>query len=291
MRLGLYIPQQAIVEKDLLGKVPTDGWLLLDYLRRWVTCKNVRKQQVQGRQFFWIKYSQACRELPILFPHGPVLRTQINKMVRLVALLKRTGLIDTHRFASRCYIHITERAQELYLKPTTEAASRFNEHGIASTNDDVDVEKHDGPVMRNRDVKEQYQKEQDRKEQYYTQNRYSDEQLECVKHQLETIFPKRNWSHSEIVLLRRQMPIPKWELTLIRRFYALTNCDLLPGNKLTEHEFLLTRRRKTMHTLLYYWGDEVGRAQCFFFRSFAGAEEARRRGWDLREMQPPQTTP
>jgi len=211
-------------------------------------------------------------------------------MVRLVALLKRTGLVDTHRFASRCYIHITERAQELYIK-RTDPESRLDEHGVTSIHDGVDMQKYDGPVMRNRDVKEQYQKEQDGKEQSYTQTRYSDEQLECVKHQLEAIFPKRNWSRSEIVLLRRQMPIPKWELTLIRRFYLLQNADFMPGDKLTEHEFLLTRRRKTMHTLLYYWSDEVGRAQCFFFRSFAGAQEARRRGWDLREMQPPQTIP
>src|SRR5438477_8206913 len=113
MRTGLYIPQRAIVEKKLLGNITADGWLLLDYLRRWANCKNVKKVQVNGREFFWIKYAQACRELPILFPHRPCLRTQINKMVQLVASLKKHGLIDSIRARSRCYIHITEKAQEL----------------------------------------------------------------------------------------------------------------------------------------------------------------------------------
>jgi hypothetical protein len=68
------------------------------------------KVQFRGHDFFWIKYRQACRELPILFPNRPILRTQLNKMVRLVASLKKHGLIDTARSGSRCYIHITQKA-------------------------------------------------------------------------------------------------------------------------------------------------------------------------------------
>src|SRR5262249_22207937 len=154
MRTGLYIPQRAIVENDLIGNVTTDAWLLLDYLRRWVTCKNVKKVQVRGHEFFWIKYAQACRELPILFPRRPILRTQINKMVRLVASLKQNGLIDTVRLASRCYIHVTERADKLYVKPT-DPDSRLDEHRVTSVNDGANTEKYDGPVMQNHDSKEQ----------------------------------------------------------------------------------------------------------------------------------------
>jgi len=290
MRTGLYIPQRAIVEKDLLGNITTDSWLLLDYLRRWVTCKNVKRVQVRGHEFFWIKYRQACRELPILFPHRPILRTQINKMVRLVASLKRSGLIDTHRFASRCYIRITERAHELYVKPT-DPNSRVDEHGVTSMNDGADMQKYDGPVTCDRDTKEQYKNEQDEKEREYTQNDYSNNEFECVKRQLETIFPKRNWSKSEIALLTRQMPIPGWELNLILRFYTLPGPvnPFVTGKSLPVHEFLLVRRRHTIRTLLEFWSDEVIRALSFF-ETWVGRQEAESHGWDPSEMQPPVQT-
>jgi hypothetical protein len=231
VRTGLYIPQRAIIEKEFLVTDTTDAWLLLDYLRRWVTCKNVKKIQVRGREFFWIKYAQACRDLPILFSHRPILRTQINKMVRLVASLKKSGLIDTVRLRSRCYIHITEAALELYVKPTTEPDSRFSEHGVTSANGGSDMERYDDLIMRDHDAKEQYKNEQHGKELHYTQNNYSEPQFECVKRHLEMIFPKRSWSNIEIALLR-QMPIPMWELTLILRFYQLPIGDFLSGDKL-----------------------------------------------------------
>jgi hypothetical protein len=282
VRTGLYIPQRAIVEKGLLGKVTTDALLLLDYLRRWVTCKNVKEVRVGEYDFFWIKYAQACRELPVLFPHRPILRTQINKMVRLVASLKKNGLIDTVHFRSRCYIHLTEAAHELYVKPTTDPHSRLDKHTITPANDGADMEKYDGPVMRSCDgnTEEQYKEEL-----HYTRNSYSDDELESVKRRLETIFPKRNWSNTEIAFLRRQMPIPEWEMKLVLRFYHLPNPPrtFLPANKLAEHEFLLVRRRHTMKTLLEWWSDEVTRA-LFFFKTAEGAAEARRHGWDLNEM-------
>ena len=37
---------------------------------------------------------------------------------------------------------------------------------------------------------------------------YSDDELESVKRQLETIFPKRNWPNTEIALLRRTDAYP-----------------------------------------------------------------------------------
>jgi hypothetical protein len=282
MRTGLYIPQRAIVEKDLLGKITTDAWLLLDYLRRWVTCKNVKKAQVRGREFFWIKYRQACRELPILFPNGPILRTQLNKMVRLVASLRKYGLIDSVRSGSRCYIHITPTAHELYAKPTMERGSRVDEHSVTSVHDGADMEKYDGPVMRNGDGNKE---EPYREERHYTQNSYSDEELESVKRRLETIFPKRNWSSKEIDFLKVQMPIPEWEMKLILRLYQLPGpqSTFLPATKLPGHEFWLSRRRQTMKTLLENWSDEVTRG-LFFFRTPYGVGEAQRRGWDLTEM-------
>jgi hypothetical protein len=51
--------------------------------------------RVGERDYFWIKYAQACRDLPILFPCRPNLRTQINKIVQLVARLKKCGLISS----------------------------------------------------------------------------------------------------------------------------------------------------------------------------------------------------
>lgn len=153
MRTGLYIPQQAIVEKGLLGNVTTDALLLLDYLRRWVTYKNVKKYRFVERDFFWMKYAHACRELPILFPRQPILRTQINKMVRLVASLKKNGLIDTVRFRSCCYIRLTDAAHELYVKPTTGRDSRPDKQTITSVNDGADMEKYDTSVMPSNDNK------------------------------------------------------------------------------------------------------------------------------------------
>ena len=172
MRTGLYIPQRAIVEKDLLGRITTDAWLLLDYLRRWVACKNVRKMQFRGREFFWIKYAQACRELPVLFPNRPILRTKLNKMVRLVASLKKYGLIDSVRSGSRCYIHITPMAHDLYAKPT-EAYSRPNEHGVTSVSDGANTEKHAGHVTQNSDAYIQGEQHKHKEERDYTQNSYS----------------------------------------------------------------------------------------------------------------------
>jgi hypothetical protein len=283
VRTGLYIPQRAIVENDLLGNVTTDALLLLDYLRRWVTCKNVKRVRVRERDFFWIKYAQACRDLPILFPRRPILRTQINKMVGLVASLKKNGLIDTVRVRSRCYVHLTEMAHALY--PTPDPDSRMDRQAIMSTNDSPDMEKYDSPVMRSRDSKsELYKEEKYEAEPPYTQNTYSNEQLESVKRRLEAIFQKRQWSNTEINLLRRQMPIPEYEMKLILRFYQLPGPQFLPANKLSEVEFLLARRRHSMKALLDNWGDEVGRAQ-IFFRTVPGAMEAQRHGWDLTEMQ------
>jgi hypothetical protein len=286
VRTGLYIPQRAIVEKGLLGKVPIDAWLLLDYLRRWVTCKNLKKVQVHGLDFFWISYPHACRELPILFPRRPILRTQCNKMVGLVASLRENGLIDTRRFAGRCYVHIRERAQDLYVKPT-DSESRLDEHGVTSIYDGADMQNHDDPITRSHDAKEQYKDEQHEKELHYTQNNYSDDEFECVKRQLETIFPKRNWSSTEIDLLKRQMPIPEWELKLITRFYGLPGPKnpFMTGKHFLTHEFLLARRRQTMRTLLEHWGDEIARALSFF-DSWVGRQETESRGWGPGEMQP-----
>jgi hypothetical protein len=281
VRTGLYIPQRAIVKNGLLGNVTTDALLLLDYLRRWVTCKNVKKLRVRERDFFWIKYAQACRELPILFPRQPILRTRINKVVRLVASLKKNGLIDTVRFRSRCYIHLTEAAHELYVKPTTDPDSRLDKQTIMSTNDGADMEKYDSPITRSRDT---YREEQYKEELPYTQNTYSDEEFESVKRRLETIFPKRQWSNTEITLLRRQMPIPEYEMKLILRLYQLPCVDrFFPADKLPVHLFVLARRRHTMKTLLEYWSDEVSRG-LFFFKTPEGVAEAQRHGWDLSEM-------
>jgi hypothetical protein len=280
VRTGLYIPQRAIVENGLLGNVTTDALLLLDYLRRWVTCKNVKKVRVRERDFFWIKYAQACRDLPILFPCRPILRTQINKIVQLVGALKKCGLIDTVRSGSRCYIHLTETAHQLYVKPTTDRDSRLDKQTIMSTNDGADMEKYNSPIMRSRDT---YREEQYKEERQYTQNSYSNEQLESVKQRLETIFPKRQWSNTEINLLREQMPIPECEMKLILRFYQLPGPQFVPANKLSVLEFALARRRQTMKTLLENWSDETTRA-FFFFKSPKGVAEARRHGWDLNEM-------
>jgi hypothetical protein len=264
VRTGLYIPQRAIVENDLLGDVTTDALLLLDYLRRWVTCKNAKRVRVRERDFFWIKYAQACRDLPILFPRRPILRTQINKIVQLVASLKKNGLIDTVRSGSRCYVHLTEMAHALYVKPTPDPDSRMDRQAIMSTNDSPDMEKYDSPVMRSRDSKsELYKEEKYEAEPPYTQNTYSNEQLESVKRRLEAIFPKRQWSNTEINLLRRQMPIPEWELKLILRLYQLPAPDgFFPADRVPVHVFVLARRRHTME----------------------GVAEAQRHGWDLSEM-------
>ena len=286
MRFGLYIPQGAIVQAKLLGRVTTDAWLVLDYLRRWASCKNVKTLQIGNRDFFWIKYSQACRELPILFRRRPTLPTQRNKMVKLVASLKSCGLIQTARAGSRCYIHLTETAQAMYGKPSPQ--KRFEMDNVTSDNDGAVMVKRDAPVMRNRDGKEeQYKTELE--ERCYTPNKdYSNEQLESVKRQLEVIFPKRNWSRTEIALLERQMIIPKWELILVQRLYEIPfePSRFLPASKLPDHEFLLSRRRQTMKTLLENWSDEVTRG-LFFFRTDTGAAEARRRGWNLAEMRLP----
>jgi hypothetical protein len=277
----LYIPQAAIVEKGLLGNVTADALLLLDYLRRWVTYKNLKKVRVRERDFFWIKYAQACRELPILFPRRPSLRTQINKMVRLVASLKKNGLIDTVRFRSRCYVHLTETAHELYVKRTTDPDSRLDKQTIISTNDGADIENYESPIMRSRDA---YKEEQYKKELPYTQNSYSEAEFESVKRRLEAIFPKRQWSNTEINLLRRQMPIPEWELKLILRLYRLPAPDgFFPANRVPVHVFVLARRRHTMKTLLEYWSDEVTRG-LFFFKTPEGVAEAQRHGWNLSEM-------
>jgi hypothetical protein len=283
VRTGLYIPQRAIVENDLLGNVTTDALLLLDYLRRWVTCKNVKRVRVRERDFFWIKYAQACRDLPILFPRRPILRTQINKIVQLVASLKKNGLIDTVRVRSRCYVHLTEMAHALY--PTPDPDSRMDRQAIMSTNDSPDMEKYDSPVMRSRDSKsELYKEEKYEAEPPYTQNTYSNEQLESVKRRLEAIFPKRQWSNTEINLLRRQMPIPECEMKLILRFYELPGPpQFFPADKLSVHDFALARRRQTMKTLLEYWSNETTRA-FFFFKTPQGVAEAQRHGWDLSEM-------
>jgi hypothetical protein len=287
VRTGLYIPQRAIIEKNLLGSITTDAWLLLDYLRRWVTCKNLKKVQVEGREFFWIKYRQACRELPILFPRRPILRTQINKMVQLVASLKECGLIESVRFGSRSYIHITEVAQELYARPRIETESHVDGHSVTFINEGHDLEKYDGPVMRNRDdkcavyIEEQYREELDN-----TQNNYCDDELESVKRRLEAIFPMRKWSTTEMALLRRQMPIPEWELKLITRFYSLAGPDnpFGTGKELGFHQFLLARRRQTMKILLEHWSDEVTRGLSFFFKTAVGGKKAEIHGWDLTEM-------
>lgn len=282
MRPGLYIPQRAIVEKDLLGKVTTDAWLLLDYLRGWVTCKNVKKVQIDGREFFWIRYRHACRELPVLFPNRPILRTQLNKLVRLIASLKDQGLIDTARLGPRCYVHITRKAQELYAKPTAETFSRIGHHTM-STNDGCDMDNRDGHIMRNDDGTEELNEE---KEHAYTNNSDSnDRELECVKRRLERIFPVRNWSKTDIASLRRQMPIPEWELKLMTRFYTLpmpTRSGVF-AKDLVPHDFLLVRRRQSMRTLLEHWSDEVPRALAFF-ETFGGRREAESHGWDLSEM-------
>jgi hypothetical protein len=267
-----------------LGDVTTDALLLLDYLRRWVTCKNVKKVRAGECDFFWIKYAQACRDLPILFPRRPTLRTQINKIVRLVASLKENGLIFTLHFGSRCYIHLSEAAHELYVKPTTGAGSRLDKHTITAAHDGSDMEKCDGPVMRTHDSKSELYKEGKYKEERYTQNTYSNEEFESVTYRLERIFPKRQWSNTEINLLRTLMPIPEYEMKLILRLYQLPRVDaFFPANKLPEHLFLLARRRHTLKTLLENWSDEVTRG-LLFFKSREGMTEAEHHGWDLAEM-------
>jgi hypothetical protein len=278
----LYIPQRAIVESGLLGNVTTDAWLLLDYLRRWVTCPNVKKLRFRERDFIWIKYPHACRELPILFPGEPLLRTKINKMVLLIASLKKCGLIDTKRLGTRCYIHFTENARKLYAHSTTERASHNDKNSVTSVCDVNDMENHDGSIMYSHGDNK---KELDKTEQEYTQNSYSNDKLECVKRWLETIFPKRNWSNTEMALLREQIPIPEWELKLITRFYRLPAPahPYAVGKDLTPDHFLLVRRRHSMKTLLEHWSDEVFQAVSFF-KTAAGRRQAEREGWDLSEM-------
>ena len=204
-------------------------------------------------------------------------------MVKLVASLKKCGLIQTARSGSRCYIHITETAQALYGKPSPQ--KRFEMDNVTPDNDAAVTAKRAARVTHNHDAKEeQYDIEQ---EERYTQNKeYTNEELECVKREFEIIFPKRSWSLTEINCLKRQIPIPGWELVLVQRFYQIPcepNPHNLPTRMFAEHEFLLARRRQSIETLLNHWSDEVQRA-LHFFQTDAGAEEARRRGWSRAEM-------
>jgi hypothetical protein len=121
----------------------------------------------------------------------------------------------------------------------------------------------DGHVMPNDDANKE---ERYREKQHYSQNSCSNDELESVKCRLETIFPMRNWSNTEIAALRKQMPIPEWELTLITRFYSVPGPQnpFAFGKDLLPHHFFLARRRQTMKTLLEHWGEEVTRGRSFF---------------------------
>ena len=246
MRTGLYIPQAEIIKKELLGSVTTDAWLVLDYIRRWSKYDNTKKVQRFGRDYLWIKYTQACRELPIIFPGKPTRRTQLNKMVYLIASLRKAGLIDTFRQGSRCYVYMTDIARSLYAPSHTAHSAIMvqRDYSVTNSRDGHDMQAHEGqPAIYNK--KEQYK---ENKELYCTQNTHTNEQLECVKRAIEVIFPKRIWSNEELRLLKGQMIIPQWEILLIHRFYQMPKpavLDGVPDTMRREHEFHLLRRRQT----------------------------------------------
>lgn len=113
--------------------------------------------------------------------------------------------------------------------------------------------------MHNHDVlEEQYigEKNCQYKENRYTENQKRTEQaFECtltqdqgftmaefkfVQRELEVIFPRRRWAATEIKCLASQMPIPRWEVLLVTRYYQLPSKqyrpNLLRGSR-PEHEF------------------------------------------------------
>ena len=149
MRRGVYLPQQAIVAHRLLGAVSVDAWLLLDYLRRWESCEKLKTIKRGDMTYFWIDYEHACDELPLLFPHEPSLRTKLNKMVRLVAELKRAALLKTERCGRRCFVCVTESARALYRTPRDLSAA----DGISVTENRVNAgtRLHDDTVTQCRD--------------------------------------------------------------------------------------------------------------------------------------------
>lgn len=250
MRNRLYIPQGEINAAGLIGQVNIECWILLDYIRHWPSCKNIRRQQWDGLDFFWLDYETACSELPLLFPNDPKLATKINKLTLLVRRLRSAGLIDTRRLGPRCYMRITSRAAQLYERRESHRPC------IDTPIQDVQtLESRDIAVMESREsagpvhiYKEQLDKET-------AVHKPASHDINELSESIAKIFGRTYLEPHELRELRRQLPIPAGEITLVSRFYEL------PPNF---QDFMLSRRRKSPSTLLHHWTEVVDQAAYYF---------------------------
>jgi hypothetical protein len=250
VRKRLYIPQGAIDQAGLVGKVNLDCWILLDYIRRWPDCANIRRQKFDAVEYFWLDYRTACEELPLLFPRKPKLVTQVNKLTLLIRQLKTAGLLVTRRLGPRCYMRLTPLAIQLY-------ASRDRRRGFdTSTHDTEIMESHDVHVTGSSDVggpayiyKEQIDKEPAVHQHLCSAN------IDQLSESIAQIFGRDKLATPELRKLQRQMPIPREEVVLIKGFYSL---------RADYQNFRLNRRRQSIRSLLEHWTEAVDQASYYF---------------------------
>jgi hypothetical protein len=252
MRNRIFIPQSKIDAAGFVGRVNIEGWILLDYLRHWPACKNLRRRQWNGYDFFWLDYHTACQDLPLLFPRRPKPTTQINKLTLLIARLRRGGLIDTRRLGPRCYIRLTSIALSLYA-----IRDQTLETDIDMPSQDIQItETCDTDVSSLRDsqhplhiIEEQLEKEP------LSHKPHAPDSIHELSESIAKIFGRTYLEPYELKKLRGQLPIPAGELTLVSRFYEL---------RAHYQDFTLNRRRKSPSTLIDHWAEVVDQAAYYF---------------------------
>jgi hypothetical protein len=110
------VPQAAIVDAGLLGKVSVQDICLLYYLRGWFNFDGAKIEQLDGRKFVWLHSACAIEELPVLFNPQAKLTSRKNQLSAMIENLRETGLLETTRIGRRLFFRLTDKAVGLYKR-------------------------------------------------------------------------------------------------------------------------------------------------------------------------------
>jgi hypothetical protein len=146
MKWAFRIPQQAIVECGLCGKLSFMHFALLWYLRAWADYENVDHLFENGQRFVWIEYKNAIEENPMIFSCSATERTNKNRMSKLVAELRAARLLETYKRGHRLYFFLTEKAGRLYAPSNAKKS-------VTEKREEVVTQMREKPVTEKRETK------------------------------------------------------------------------------------------------------------------------------------------
>lgn len=117
MKYTICIPQLAIVEAGLVGRISLEAAAVLDYLRDFYSCKNTRRVDLDGKRFVWLHRPRLIEELPMIFQRKagtvPSPRTSQNRLTQLLGELRDLELIETRSARNRFHFRLTPFAERL----------------------------------------------------------------------------------------------------------------------------------------------------------------------------------